>query len=171
MIGLLSQYEIEAVLRRGGIGRIGCCSENRPCAVPVSVAAVDEQDQATRKHIFVINGAPEFLNLMRALLQSERYNVTTTNFVPNSFAQIQALQPDVLIIDLAHGEQLGWELLERLHREASTVGIPVLIVSTVPHFIERAREQVARYGGNAYLSKPFRFEVMLQAIEGLIGPA
>jgi two-component system, cell cycle response regulator len=134
------------------------------------VAAVNESEQATRKHIFVINGAPAFLNLMRALLQSERYIVTTTNFVPNSFAQIEDLQPDVLVIDLAHGEQVGWELLERLHSEASTMGIPVLIVSTVPRFIERAREQVARYGGNAYLSKPFRLEAMLQAIDGLIGP-
>ena len=133
------------------------------------MAAVGEREQATRKHIFVINGAPAFLNLMRALLQSERYAVTTTNFVPNSFAQIEALQPDVLIIDLAHGEQVGWELLERLHGEATTVGIPVLIVSTIPHFIERARDQVARYGGNAYLSKPFRLEAMVQAIEGLVG--
>ena len=130
-----------------------------------------EQGQATRKHVFVINGAPAFLGLMRRLLQSERYNVTTTNFVPNSFAQIEALQPDVLIIDLAHGEQGGWELLERLHAEAATSGIPVLVVSTQPHLLARARELVARYGGNAYLAKPFRLAAMLQAIEELIGPA
>jgi len=30
--------------------------------------------------------------------------------------------------------------------------------------------QGARYGGNAYLEKPFRLTVMLQAIEALIGP-
>jgi DNA-binding response OmpR family regulator len=135
------------------------------------VAAGGERDQARRKHIFVVNGAPEFLGLMRKLFQAERYNVTTTNFVPNSFAQIAALQPDVLIIDLAHGEQAGWDLLARLHGEAATSGIPVLVVSTQPHLLERAREQVAQYGGNAYLAKPFRLSAMLQAIEALIGPA
>ena len=42
------------------------------------------QLQESRRHIFVINGASAFLNLMRDLLQDERYNVTTTNFVPRS---------------------------------------------------------------------------------------
>jgi CheY-like chemotaxis protein len=120
-----------------------------------------ERGQATRKHVLVVNGAPEFLRLMRALFQAERYNVTTTTFVPTSFAQIAALQPDVLIIDIAHGKQVGWDLLERLHAEAATSGIPVLVVSTQEHLLQRAREQVARYGGNAYLAKPFHLPDML----------
>ena len=130
-----------------------------------------EADQAARKHVFVLNGAPEFLNLMRQLFQDEHYNVTTTNFVPNSFDQIDALQPDVLVIDLVYGKQAGWVLLERLHREASTAGIPVLVVSTEEDLIARARQQVERYGGNAYLEKPFSLEHMLGAIDALIGQA
>ena len=91
--------------------------------------------------------------------------------MPTSFAQIKALPPDVLIIDLAHGEQAGWDLLERLHAEAATSGLPVLVVSTQLHLLQRAWEQVAQYGGNAYLAKPFHPSAMLQAIEELIGPA
>ena len=127
--------------------------------------------QSERKHVFVIDGAPVFLNLMRDLFQEESYNVTTTNFVPNSFAQIAALQPDVLIVDIVVGEQAGWDLLERLHAEASTSGIPVMIVSTSERLIGQAREQVARYGGNAYLLKPFDLDAVLQAIADLIGKA
>ena len=51
----------------------------------------ERQRQESRKHIFVVNGTPAFLNLMRDLLQDERYNVTTTNFVPRSYEQIAAL--------------------------------------------------------------------------------
>src|SRR5690349_20445088 len=101
----------------------------------------EHQLQEGRKHIFVINGAPEFLNLMRDLLQDERYNVTTTNFVPRSYEQIAALQPDALVIDVVTGQQAGWDLLERLHLEAATTGIPVIVVSTNPQLLERAREQ------------------------------
>ena len=128
-------------------------------------------NQASRKHVFVINSAPEFLHLMRKLFQSERYNVTTTNFVPNSFGQIAGAQPDALIIDLAQGNQAGWDLLERLHREASTAGIPVLVVSIDDDLIERARRQVDRFGGTTYLLKPFSLARMLAAIEALIGKA
>ena len=38
MVGLLSQDEIEALLRRRRIGRIGYCLEDRPYVVPVSYA-------------------------------------------------------------------------------------------------------------------------------------
>ena len=38
MVGLLSQDEIEALLRRRRIGRIAYCVENRPYVVPVNYA-------------------------------------------------------------------------------------------------------------------------------------
>lgn len=65
----------------------------------------EDRTQEGRKHVFVINGAPAFLNLMRDLFQSESYNVTTTNFVPNSFSQIEARQPDALIVDIVIGQE------------------------------------------------------------------
>ncbi len=131
----------------------------------------DGVHQRDRKHVFVINGAPDFLDVMRELLQDERYNVTTTNFVPNSFAQVAALQPDAIVLDLALGEQDGWDLLERLHAEAATAGIPVLVVSTDPRLLDEAEAQAARFGGEAYLAKPFDIEEMLAKVQGLIGEA
>jgi CheY-like chemotaxis protein len=131
----------------------------------------EDRSQEGRKHVFVINGSPEFLDVVRALFQEEDYNVTTTNFVPNSFAQIEALQPDALIVDVVVGQSAGWELLERLHAEAATTGIPVLVVSTSPRLLEVAREQAERYGSHRYLDKPFDVDDMLRAIRELIGDA
>ena len=53
-----------------------------------------ERLQIDRQHIFAVDGAPEFLDLVRALFQYERYNVTTTNFVPRTFDHIAVVQPD-----------------------------------------------------------------------------
>src|SRR5688572_1323850 len=131
----------------------------------------ENRSQEGRKHIFAINGAPEFLNIVRELFQEESYNVTTTNYVPNSFDQIQALRPDALIVDIAVGQSAGWELLERLHAEAETNGIPVLVLSTSPHLLQRAREQAERYGTHRYLDKPFDVEELLSAICEMIGSA
>ena len=55
--------------------------------------AVEDRSQESRKHIFAINGSPDFLNVIRDLFQEEDYNVTTTNYVPTSFEQIAALTP------------------------------------------------------------------------------
>lgn len=130
-----------------------------------------ERDRMDRKHVFVVNGSPEFLDLARDLLQEERYNVTTTNFVPQTFDQIAALQPSLLMVDLAVGARAGWELLQRLNGEAVTNGIPVVVVSTDPSLLEEAKAQQARYGGQHFQAKPFDIDELVRAVEDLIGPA
>ena len=131
----------------------------------------EDRTQEGRKHIFVINGAPEFLNLMRDVFQDVRFNVTTTNYVPNSFDQIVALSPDALIMDIVVGQQAGWELLEQLHEAAATTGIPVLVVSTSPVLLDRAQAQAARFGTHHYLGKPFDLDDLLACIQEMVGAA
>jgi CheY-like chemotaxis protein len=93
-----------------------------------------------RKHIFIVNRDPAFLELLRTLLQDEEdYNVTTTNFVPETFDQIVALEPSLLIIDLSIGEQAGWHLLERLEDEAIARKIPVIVVSTDQRLLNQVK--------------------------------
>ena len=108
---------------------------------------------------------------MRDVFQDERYNVTTTNYVPNSFDQIAALRPDALIMDIVVGQQAGWELLEQLHEAAATTGIPVLVVSTSPTLLDRAQAQAERFGTHRYLGKPFDLDNLLASIQEMIGAA
>ena len=130
-----------------------------------------EQSQMERQHVFVVNGSPDFLDVIRELLQDEDYNVTTTNFVPKTFDQIAALEPALLIIDLAVGVTAGWELLERLGQTAATGDIPVIIVSTNAHSLDTVRDNPARYGGQRLLRKPFDLDELLTMVGELIGPA
>jgi CheY-like chemotaxis protein len=130
-----------------------------------------ERVQMGRQHIFVINGSAAFLEVLRALFEDEQYNVTTTNYVPQTFDQIAALQPALLIIDLVIGQQAGWDLLERLQAEVLTRQIPVIVVSTDPHLLERAKADQARYGGQRFLSKPLDLGEILEGVRSLVGPA
>lgn len=68
-----------------------------------------DRNQERLKHVFAIYGSPEFLDAVHVLLQEEAYSVTTS-FVPNAFDQIEALQPDARIIDVAVGHAAGWDL-------------------------------------------------------------
>lgn len=129
-----------------------------------------EQRRMERQHIFVVNGAPPVLDLLRELLQSESYNVTTTNFVPNTFDQIAALGPNLLMVDVVVGEQAGWNLLKQLNEGAATRGIPVIIFSTSPDLLDRARE-LAADGTHRFLAKPFDIDALLAMVDELIGPA
>jgi DNA-binding response OmpR family regulator len=128
-------------------------------------------EQMSRKHVFVVNGSPEFLDIMRQLLQDENYNVTTTNFVPRSFESIEASRPDLLIIDLVIGEVAGWDLLAQLHEAATTRDIPILLVSTRPELLAIIQDRHEEFGGDRYLLKPFDLDDLLDNIDQLIGKA
>ena len=61
--------------------------EDGPPATPTGA----EQRQRERKHVFCVNGSADFPDVLRQLFQEERYNVTTTDFVPRTFNEIAAL--------------------------------------------------------------------------------
>lgn len=127
--------------------------------------------QGDRQHIFAVNHDPEFLDVIRVLLQDERYNVTTTNYVPRTWDQIAALQPSLLLIDLSPRSQAGWNLLEHLRAEGVTSRIPIVVTSTDRHILERVQRERDRYGGDTVIAKPLDINALLDAIRVLIGPA
>jgi CheY-like chemotaxis protein len=130
-----------------------------------------EREQAQRKHILGINGHPPFLELLRAILQGEKFNVTTTNYVPHTFDLITALEPDLVIVDLVEYQLAGWELLDRLRGDVQTSGIPLLLTSTDQDLLDHAAAAAERYGKHPALICPFRIADLLQAIDNLIGKA
>jgi DNA-binding response OmpR family regulator len=97
--------------------------------------------------------------------------VTTTNFVPRTFHQIETARPSLLVVDVCHGENAGWDLLTELRQEAATRQIPVILVSTSKQNLVRAKEEHAIWGGDRYLLKPFDLEELLRMIQELIGEA
>lgn len=128
-------------------------------------------EQMSRQHVFVVNGSPDFLDVIREFLQDESYNVTTTNFVPLSFETIEAAQPALLIIDLVLGERAGWDLLAQLRQAISTKDIPVILISTTRSLLEEVEEKHGEFGGDRYLLKPFDLDELLELVDELIGKA
>jgi CheY-like chemotaxis protein len=133
---------------------------------------MDDIRQTPRKHVFAVNSSPDFLLIIRELLEDEGYAVTTCDFEPNVFTRIVMRQPDALMVDVAAEESAGWELLERLHAERATTGIPLLVTSTSPRLLEQAREQAAGYGSHhSFLTKPMDLDELLGTIRQMIGDA
>lgn len=129
------------------------------------------QEQQRRKHIVMVDSSQVFLEIIEQLLEEERYGVTTSNYVPEIFTQIALLNPDLIIVDLVITEKAGWELLEKLELESLTRNIPVIVTSTDKLLLDRALANKERYGFDNYLVKPFDLDVLLAAIEELIGAA
>ncbi len=128
----------------------------------------DSPPVSARPHIMVFDAALAIRALMEELLTEDGDQVSVSPFLPESFAQIAVQPPALLIIDLALGAQVGWELLERLARDALTRRVPVLVTSTDQRLLERAEQAHVRFGGESWIVKPFDIAVMLGEVHRLI---
>ena len=133
---------------------------------------MDDRQRTPRKHVFAVNSSPDFLLIVRELLEDEGYAVTTSDFEPNVFTRIVMRHPDALMIDVAPEESVGWDLLRGLHLELQMSDIPVLVTSTSPTLLENARDEATRYGTNrSFLTKPPDLDELVRTIREMVGEA
>jgi len=131
----------------------------------------EPSDQMERQHVLIVNTDPAFLDAARVILQAGLYNVTTTNHVPLTYAMIDAVGADVLVIDLAIGEPKIWSLVNQLHEGATTRSLPIVFTSAKPELLDRAEKQQWHAGGRYVFLKPFDPKDLLDAVQSLIGDA
>jgi len=127
--------------------------------------------QMARCHVLVVNSDPAFLDAVRVLLQSNQYNVTSTNLVPQTFAMVQVAGADALIVDLATDEPAQWELVRQLVADEQTRSLPVVFTASETEMLNAAENRPWPAGGRFHLLKPFDPTLLGDVIHALIGPA
>jgi CheY-like chemotaxis protein len=144
-------------------------SESEPD--PVKATDTDLSQQMARRHVLVVNSDPAFLDVVQVLLQSDRYNVTSTNLVPQTFAMVQAAGADALVVDLATDEPAQWELVGQLIADTQTRSLPVVFTANDAEMLDAAETRPWPAGGRFHLLKPFEPNLLGDVIHALIGPA
>jgi CheY-like chemotaxis protein len=137
----------------------------------MSDGARDKTRPVAKRHIFAVNTAPAVLELVRQFLEGEGYTVTATTVLSGALVQIDALQPDLLIIDIPVEEPMAWELWGRLQADAGTRDLPMIVVSTSQRLLDEARALATGWRPRRFLAKPFDLEALLAQVEELIGRA
>jgi two-component system, cell cycle response regulator DivK len=79
--------------------------------------------------------------------------------------QALALQPDVIVLDLAMPHVDGWAAAERLRRSPVTRQIPIVALTAIPG----ARESARLSGCDAFMAKPCLPQMLWCEIRLLLG--
>ena len=122
----------------------------------------------TQPLVFVTNGDPIFLTLVKDLLESEGYAAVTMPLVDRPFAEIFRLQPDLLIIDFPYQEQPAWDLLDQLDATPATQGIPVIATSTDSTNLERFAARPIIRASVDVLLKPYDLDPLVALVTSLV---
>jgi CheY-like chemotaxis protein len=127
--------------------------------------------QMRRRHVVIVNRDPVFLDAARVLLQSGRYNVTSTNLVSHTATLLSGTGADVLLVDLSVEEPQVWALIEDLSWQPQTADAPIIFTASDAALLERAERTPWRSGGQFYFLNPFPINDLADVVEALIGPA
>ena len=118
--------------------------------------------------ILIIEDELVHLNVMKAKLEYEGYSVLVATDGEAGYRMVKDENPDLVLLDIILPKMNGFEVLERLKKDGSTVPIIVVSNSGQPVEVDRAMKMGAR----DYLVKAeFNPADVLEKVEKVLGKA
>ena len=118
------------------------------------------------KKILLVDDEPDILKLVAARLRASGYDVVTAQDGQDGLRMAQQERPDLLILDLMLPHLNGYEICTMLKQDPRYQGIPVILFSAKSQ--EKDKQLGKDCGADAYLTKPYRPEVLLERVRTLI---
>src|SRR5437868_734965 len=102
----------------------------------MSDEAQDVQPDRPRPKIMVVNDTQEVLDLFETLLTEEGYEPYLYSYAIRDVAEVERVNPDLVILDfMMGGENLGWQLLQKLRMKRETAHLPVIVCTAASHAV------------------------------------
>ncbi len=121
----------------------------------------------TRGSVLIIDDDAWMRSVIAEFLLDEGYVVDEAADGATGLHMAEALEPDVVLLDLALPVRSGLEVLRRLKERSATRHIPVIVVSAYATLL--VRDDEARPEG--LLQKPVDLKELLDQVNGLIRAA
>ena len=114
--------------------------------------------------IMVVNDDRHFLELVELLLTEEGYEVSLHSERITDITVVKKIMPDLVIIDqLFNSNKQGWELIQQMRLDLSTLNIPIILCTTEGKAVEQLREQLDKVHVKVVL-KPFDIDDLYTAV-------
>ncbi|NVK44988.1 MAG: response regulator [Rhodobacteraceae bacterium] len=121
---------------------------------------------ADQKRILLVEDEDNIAIAIEVLLTRAGYELLRVSSGDQALPNIRAQKPDLVLLDVTLPGLSGYEVCQRLRRNAELAHIPVLMMSARASEAEQ-RKGVAM-GANAFLTKPFAMSDLLGSVARLI---
>ena len=116
--------------------------------------------------ILIVDDEPSIVMLLKARLEDSRYEVITGHDGQEALDKARQEKPDLIILDIMLPKIDGYKVASILKSDENTRDIPIVMLTarTLAQDIKAGMES----GAVSYMQKPFKSEVLLAIVRGLI---
>jgi len=112
--------------------------------------------------VLIVDDEPRILKFLDLKLKASGYEVLTANNGREALAQVQAQEPDLLVLDVVMPGMDGFETLKQVRAISS---LPVIILSAREANADKIKGLTL--GADDYLAKPFNPDELIARIEAV----
>ena len=118
------------------------------------------------RKIFIADDELDFVSTLRSRLEFEGFGVTTAADGKEALQRIMDEKPDLILLDVMMPSMNGYQVCRELKGNAATSSIPVLMLTAKSQESDKFWGREA--GADAYMTKPFDMDELINEIEGLL---
>lgn len=119
--------------------------------------------------MLVVDDDDVIRQLITLNLELEGFEVATAIDGEDALVQVKRVHPKVITLDVMMPNLDGWEAAARLRADPDTAHVKVILLSARAQ--ESDRQRGLRIGADAYLTKPFDPDDLIEAVRRLAADA
>jgi CheY-like chemotaxis protein len=121
------------------------------------------------KTILIVEDEDELSSVVGSVLKDMGYGVHTSCSAEDGLQYCASSRPDLIICDIKMGKMDGFELLEHLKAVEATRTLPFVFLTAFDD--SRSKKKGLELGADAYITKPFDLDDLLQTVARLQPPS
>jgi len=125
-------------------------------------------EELAGKKVLLVDDDKDILAAMQVALMDLGVEISTAFDGDAAVKQAQAVQPDVVVLDMMLPKRSGFLVMENLKKGKKKADPPRVIMITGNQG-SRHKTYAESLGVDIYLNKPFRMEKLLDAVRKLLG--
>src|SRR5229473_2004805 len=116
--------------------------------------------------VLVVEDEPDIRRLIVLHLERDGFRCRTAANGPDALREVKAAAPDLVVLDLMLPELDGLEVCRRLRSDASTAGVPIIMLTAKSDEVDRVVG--LEVGADDYVGKPFSPKELLARVRAVL---
>lgn len=121
----------------------------------------------SKKRILVVDDETELVNTIKMRLETNDYEVLVAYDGYEALEKARKEKPDLIVLDLILPKMDGYKVCGLLKRDTRYARIPIIMLTA--RVREEDKKMGEEMGAEAYITKPFEPQILLEKIKELLG--